>query len=257
MKIVLLLPLLFLLNSCEKRFSLKSQNGIYFIEGVLSELNKTKEIEWKIGRDREANISKGVRFHITVPRLKREDEKKLMTKYGVDSLIFRFVRAYKGQTTVMNQIYFPFKNMTRNTEDFSVNLFYQAASISKTFRNFHCPAFDHRLKVEDFEVKTRSAASKENIYIRLSEYVKGQVSLLKYAPTVLPGGSVLKGDYFVDLAFYNSSKKQRYSKWHKTSGILSIQREVKKHVQSCIGVKEENNPLPESRIPNIRDLEIK
>jgi hypothetical protein len=147
--------------------------------------------------------------------------------------------------------------MTRNTKKVSVSLFYQAASVSKSFRNFHCPAFNHRYEIEDFEIKKRNGAKMEDIYVRLVQQIRGKVGQLRFAPTVLPGGLNLAGNYLVDMALYSSRKKQRYSNWHKASGMLNISREVIRNVQSCIGVKEENNPLPSSRIPNIRDLEIK
>jgi len=73
---------------------------------------------------------------------------------------------------------------------------------------------------------------------------------------VLAGGLNLMGSYYVDMAFYNSKNKIRYSSWHPSNGILKIKQEIPKFVKSCAGIKEELKPLPKSRLPDITDFEI-
>jgi hypothetical protein len=256
MKLVLT-TLLFLIISCQDEHVVGNRNGLHFVKDVQMKMENVKHVDWDIGKEREATISKGIRLYVTLPKIDEDGEEILQNKYGINSYIFRFSRLRKGRIEAIGHYYFLFKNMTRNTKNFSVSLFYQAASVSKGFRNFHCPAFDHRYEIENFEIKKRSSAKKENIFVRLVERMRGQVGQLRFAPTVLPGGLSLLGDYYVDMALYSTRNKQRYSNWHKAAGGLNISRETKRNVQSCIGVKEENNPLPKSRIPNIRDLEIK
>lgn len=252
--IILLLPLIY---SCEKEYKVHQKNGILFIKDFQSEITKVKEVDWKVGRQREEVISKGLRVHISMPRIDQKGSELLKSKYGVDSYIFRFSKVTKGRPQAIGQFFFRFENMTRNTKDLSISLFYQAASISKEFRNHHCPAFKHRYKVDSFDIENRSNTDKTALYARMSGNVRGQVGQIRFSPTVLPGGLNLKGKYFVDMALYSSTKKQRYSSWLKVGKVLNVKREVSVNVPSCLGVKEEVRPLPESRIPTIRDLEIK
>ncbi len=253
-KILLILSLV----SCTKYHELKkSGKGIEYVEGINSEIEHAKEVDWDAGRKREVNLSKGIRIYISIPSLSDTAKEKLMGRYGVNAWLFKISRIRKGMTQPMGYLYYRFENITRTTKNFTLSLFYHAASISKRFRLFHCPAFDHRLKIEDFSVNKRSGTGVENIYVRPQGRLPAKATRLRFAPMIVSGGRELKGKYTIDMALYNEQTKERFSSWYKIGNLLSIDNEVHKHIASCTGIKEELKPLPESRIPTIRDLEIK
>lgn len=256
-KLLLHLSFLSLIISCNDVYELELKNGLYYIPNLNVELVNAREIEWLVGRKREENVSKGIRFASTIPRLSDKAKKILKNLHGIDSWLIRVVKKQRGYDQPMGYFYINLHNITRNTKDFTINLYYHAASVSKRFRLFHCPAFNHRLKTTQFSLENSSSNSPQDLYVRVSGKFPGRVSRLRFAPMVISGGRKLRGIYQVELALYNSQSKMRYSKWFVSSDNLQVASEVQISVPSCNGIKEENNPLPESKMPSIKDLEIK
>ncbi|MAX65786.1 MAG: hypothetical protein QF441_00285 [Bacteriovoracaceae bacterium] len=247
----------FFLISCNKTYDLQRENGVYFLKKIGFKIKSTKVVDWKVGRKREANVSKGIRFISSIPNLEEEHKLVLKKKFGIDSWLIKISKISRGSTRPLGYFYIHLHNMTRTTKDFTVNLYYHAAAVSKRFRLFHCPAFNHRLEIPDVDLEDRPSADEQNLYIRPTEKLYARASRLRFAPMILSGGRSLKGKYIVDLALYNSESKQIYSDWLAGDGVLEITQEASVAVNSCIGVKEENQPLPESKMPSIQDLEIK
>ena len=243
--------------SCTKRYDVKYENGIHYAEDVYSEIERVYEVPWKVGLKRESEVSQGLRFFTSVPLLTDNAKKILVSKYGVDSWVYRFRRIRRGSTQSLGHFYVMFQNITRNTKNLSVSLFYQAAAVSKKFRFFHCPAFNHRYKIASFSNKSRPDAKKKNLFLRSIETIKARTTRFKFAPMIMPGGISLIGKYVIEMAFYNSRTKQRYSEWFPVDGVISVDQETAKVVGSCAGIKEEVSPLPQSRVPDIRDFEIR
>ncbi len=251
------LTILLFLFSCTKNYEVKTQNGIDYGEMIYSEIEDIVEVPWKVGLKREEEVSKGVRFYLSVPQLKEGSIDLLRKKYGIDGWIYRFRSIKRGATSTLDHFFVLFDNITRTTKNLSVSLYYQAAAISKQFRFFHCPAFNHRYQIGSFGVDPRSDGEEANLYIRPRGRVRAHTKRFRFSPMILAGGLNLTGRYVIDIAFYNSRTKERYSKWHPINGVVNIQSEIKKVVTSCIGIKEENNPLPSSKVPNLKDFEIK
>ena len=80
---------------------------------------------------------------------------------------------------------------------------------------------------------------------------------MAFAPQSFNGGLELKGDYYIDVAFYSVKDKLLYSSWYPVDGKIEVSDERAIKVSSCLGVKEEIDPLPESRLPTLEDLRIK
>ena len=244
-------------SSCMNETELALKNGIHYVPNVSTEIERAYIVPWKVGLKREAEVSMGVRFFSTIPMLSDDAEDTLINKYGIDSWVIRFTRVRRNKHFRMRYFFIKFKNITRNTKNISVSLFYQAAAVSKKFRFFHCPAFDHRYEVRSFQLEERSGRKSSDIFVRSIEKLNAKVTRFKFSPMVLPAGRSLKGDYYVDYALFDSQRKQRYSNWHAVDKVLSIQQELSKIVASCAGIKEEYEPLPQSRVPDITDFEIK
>ena len=252
MKTVILFSLM-LFTACDKELQLKSQNGLNYLEDVSTEIKKSKNVEWEVGKTREKVVSKGIQLNINVPRISFDSQQRLQS---VNSWIYKFTKVTRKEKRHLGYISIPFKTIIKSERLFTIHLFYHAASISKYFRNFHCPAFEHRLKVVDYEVVSRQQPNRKDLYVRNMGSIVGKVTKTYSTPLIFSTGIDLKGEYLIDVALYDARAKKRFSKWIPLENKLVVNSEEKVTVPSCIGVKEEYNPLRQSRQPNIKDLEI-
>jgi len=252
-----LILLILILSGCTKVHDLEKKNGIYYLSGVKAEIKEAKHISWDVGLKREIEVSKGVRLSVSVPIVSEDAKKVLYKKHGIDSWVFRFNRKRRGRVDPIGHVFYHFNNISTSTKAFPLNIYYHAASISHRFRYFHCPAFDHRFHLPDVNLSKREITLQEDIFVRAMPKVKSKVNRLGFTPLVVTAGRSMLGEYQVDFALYNSKTKQRFSMWFPVDKMLYINRELRRTVASCIGIKEENNPLPSSAPLDIRNLEIK
>lgn len=254
MKYFIFLSLLF---SCTKYHKVEEGNGIFLIKDLKPEIQSYKIVDWQIGKSKDATVSQGFRFVTTTPKIEKEGLEKLHKKYGIDGYIFRVLKLSKGKLTPIGHVYMAFRNMTRTTESFTLTVYYAAAAISKQFRSFRCPAFNHRLIIADSDLNMGTRSTPVNTFIKPVERVRTKVSKLAFVPQSFNGGLELYGKYYIDVALYSTAKKHRYSSWIPVDGEIDISDERAIKVSSCLGVKEELNALPESRLPTLQDLQIR
>lgn len=251
-----LLTLLFLSVSCTKWAEVQETNGIHKIEDINVSLHSEKIIEWKVGKKRGATVSKGFSFKVDIPKISESGRKTLFDKYGIDSWVYKITRMHRGRTQQLGLIMFDLGNMSRTTTDITIHIFYHAASVSQRFRHFHCPAFNHRLLIEDLDFE-KTNHGEFDLYTKKNKPVRGKVTKPAFAPVIFSGGRELKGKYYVEIALMNSKEKRLYTPFKKVSNYIEVDDEQTVSIPSCVGVKEENTPLPSSKGPSIRDLEIK
>ncbi|MCO4754186.1 MAG: hypothetical protein KC478_06875 [Bacteriovoracaceae bacterium] len=248
--------ILLIFTSCSDHVELRSKSGIFYLEDVEVELDELKNVEWRIGKDREAQVSKGLQFKVGVPSLSRESAITLQNKNGIDSWLFKFSKITHGSKRHLG--YVMFGTGPSVTQNFTVHLYYHAASVSSEFRKFKCPAFNHRLKLDDFEMSSTARKRHRNeIFVRPNEHIKGRVTQLSFAPVIFSSGKSMRGSYLVELALYNSKERRTYSDWIPEDGIVKVDSEVMVKVDSCIGVSEETSPSRSKRSPRIQDLQIR
>ena len=170
--------------------------------------------------------------------------------------IFKFSRVNRGRKDPVGNIYYHFNNISKSTEAFSLNIYYHASSVSERFRGFHCPAFNHRAILKDVDVEYSNTTKPEDVFVRTVSSEPAKVERLSFSPHIFSAGRSLKGDYIVEYALYNSKTKQIYSDWKQAAGHIPVRREEQVSLPSCLGIKEEEKPLPESRRFKLQDLEI-
>jgi hypothetical protein len=247
---------LFIVSSCTKVHDLEKKNGIYYLSKVKTEIKEVKHVPWQVGLKREIEVSRGVRLSITVPIISDSTKHILYQKHGVDSWVYRFNRKRRGRKDPIGHVFYHFNNISSSTKAFTLNIYYHASSVSNRFRYFHCPAFDHRLHLQNVALSSRKTSRQEDIYVRAMPNVKSKVERLGFTPLIFSAGRSMFGEYEVDFALYNSKTKQRFSRWFPVAKMLNITNEVRRTVSSCTGIKEETNPLPSSAPLDIRNLEI-
>ena len=248
--------ILTLITSCTDPYKLQKANGIYFFSDIQSEISKAKNIEWDVGEKKDKTVSKGIRVSLAVPKITENAKNVLYKEFGIDSWVFRVVHVVKNRPRILGYLYYSFSYISKSTKDVTFNLYYHAASVSDYFRSFKCPAFEHRLYITDFETKSLKSKTK-NLYAKYMGNINASVSKVGFRPEVFSTGRTMLGEFRFSLALYNTKKKERYSDWYDIPQTLKISEEEKIALPSCLGVKQENTPNPNSKRFNIQDLEIK
>lgn len=251
-----LLILLLVFSSCTKRTPIKNRKGIDFADGIELELSKLSEVEWKVGQKRETEVSMGLNLKVSVPQIDDDGVEKLLAKYGIDTWVYKVTKYKRGSRNILGFFSYALKSISGVNDYVNINLYYHAASVSGDFRRFHCPAFNHRYKLSNFDLETSKSQRRNQIYVRRKEQLVADISKVSFAPMIFSTGSSMEGTYRIEVAFYNSSQKRLYSAWYGADQMILVKNESKVDVKSCRGIKEENNPLPSSRTPRLKDLQI-
>lgn len=250
------LLLIALLVSCSKEQTVMKKNGLFFFETMSFNITDLRHIEWDVGLEKEKTVSKGLRVSVDIPKIDEDSVRKLIAS-RIDSFIYKIIyRSASGSTRPIGHIAIPFSTVSKRTQTFTLNLYYHAASVSKTFRLFKCPAFDHRYLLDDYDLESRNVDAKKWVLSRGDE-IRHAVSTKRFSPQIVSTGRSMRGTYEIHMAMYNTKSKVTSGRWIRSNQIIKVDQEVKQSVASCVGIKEELNPLPSSRLPNIRDLEIK
>lgn len=253
----LLVCALFFCLACSRGHDLNKYENIYFLKDVDAQVNKFEPMDWHVGVNEERIVSKGIILNLDLIELSTQTKETLSKEFRVDSWLYRFYRITKeGRKDYIGWVSISFDRISRSFQDFSVLIYYASAAVSRQFRSFKCPAFSHRKKLEDIEIKD-FGKSIDKLFIARTDTVTADINNGQYFPITFNGGKELEGDYFVEAALYSSSLRITYSKWFQLQNVLQINKEIEVSLPSCLGIKEEDKPLPESRLRDIRDLEIK
>jgi hypothetical protein len=246
---------LFISLSCTKRSEIKSRNGIDYIEAVELELSSVSEVEWKVGKKRDAIVSMGLNMKVSVPQVADKAVDYLLKKYGIDTWVFKVTQIKRGSQRPIGFFRYDLHSISGVNDYVNLNLYYHAASVSSDFRRFSCPAFDHRYRLSEYGT-TDNTKKTHNLFIRRGSVLNAKIDQVSFAPMIFSVGKSMKADYKIEAALYSSKDKRLYSSWVMSQNNLIVVNEIMVDVPSCRGVREELNPLPSSRAPRLEDLQI-
>ena len=236
---------LLLFYSCTKHAEVSRDAMGVQITPVEMDISHLNEIEWLVGNPKEVEVSQSFTFLVDMPKIKQEDLDYLTEQKGVDAWILRLI-VYRGsETQDLGSMYTLFRprKLSRGTQgagaasSVSMKVYYAAAYASERFRMFKCPAFGHDLKIKKMEVKGENEAFELSIG-QTSPYLE-KSQLVELTPSSFNGGNSLVGDYYVEIAPYNSKKKIIYSGFKRLKKYVSVSREEKIRIKSCDGVHPE------------------
>lgn len=250
MRIILGLLLLFV--SCSKTFELESYENTFYFNNLSHEIVDQNIIEWKAGLNREKLLSKGFSLSIELNEIETKTKEFLSSKYRVDSWIFKFYQMNpNGRKNHIGYVSIPFDRITRQFKKFNVIFYYMAASFSRHYREFKCPAFNHRKRIENIFLE-KTYTKDEKIFLSKNETIEAPINNGTKFPITFNLGDTLLGNYFFEVALFSTTTNTIYSKWLPGKNFVKINDEKTISVPTCIGIKEENT-LPSS--PS--DLDIK
>lgn len=229
--------------SCTKYATLDKEAVSLQIHSVNMEISHLDEIEWRVGMQKESEVSQSITFIVDLPKLRSSDLDYLIEQKDVDAWILRLIVSRNSQTQDLGSLYALFRprRLARGaqtiTSSVTFKIFYAAAYASMRFRAFKCPAFGHNKNISSMDIMGDNEEFSLSVN-QVSPY-KEKSNLVELTPSAFNAGNSLVGNYYVEIAPYNSKKKQIYSSFKRIPMYLSVSEEENVNVQSCEGIHPE------------------
>lgn len=244
MKALLILSLL-LSFSCTKYAEFSKDAVGLIIQPVTMDINRLNEIEWLIGRPKEKKITQSITFAVDMPKMRQDDLDYLTEQKNVDAWILRLIVNRGSETQDLGSLYTLFRprKITRGNQgagaasSVSFKVYYAAAYASERFRAFSCPAFEHNLKIDSMDIK--GEASEFSLSIDQATPYNEKSQLVELTPSSFNGGHSLIGEYFIEIAPYDSKRKMILSHFKRLPQSVVVTREERISVKSCAGIRPE------------------
>ena len=203
-------------------------------------------LSWRVGPGYQQTLSKGLRFKMSLPILQTKDLSHMITLGGINGWLLRVVRKDTFRSTSLGMMYVPLVSMKKSrsvfsdsqTEEGFFDVYYAAASPSKRFEKFNCPAFGHDKIIDKVEEKTViKVLGKIVSGPVISKKVRGKVIEFGFRPALFNGGMSLEGKYYVELALYDYVNKIRRSDFIRYPEEIIVRKEQTKNIKGCARFK--------------------
>lgn len=238
------------MGSCSKSADFKFDKNTAYIKTKDVSIDDVRVVPWRVGKFGKDILSRGIRFSFELPQIDDEALELLYEKKKIDAWLIKLERKdglhsetlgyYSMMLVSPDQ-----RNSNRlrfsSPKKGSIGVNYAASSISMRLSELPCPALNHRLLIEDYELKTMGVSKQEWVVSGADDYyVPAKVTMISYSPVTVNGGMRLKGDYTVEIAFYNQKLKRRLSSFVPLVNAARVEKEVEVAVKGC-----ENYLVPE------------
>lgn len=235
---------LLLCFSCTKYAKVsKDAMGIHIDEIDMS-IEHVKEVEWRVGQRKEEKVSQSFIFVVTLPKVKQEELDSIQDAKGIDSWIVRLIVMRGSEKQDLGSLYTLWRprrlgrGITSSAAtSASIKVYYAASYASERFRMFKCPAFNHNRKIDSIKVKGEETSFSIGIEGAIPYNEKSQ--LIELTPSSFNGGHSLVGEYFIEIAPYDSVHKMIHSSFKRIPLYLEISNEERVDVKSCAGIHQE------------------
>lgn len=239
-----LFALLLTLISCTKYADVNRESVGTIISDIDMELYQLNEIKWFVGKSKEKKVTQSITFIASMPKVEEEDLKYLTENKGIDSWIVRLIVRKGGEERDLGSLYTLFKPRFEGrgaasgpASSVTIKIYYAAAYASERFRAFKCPAFEHNKRISNMSI--RGSAEPFELIILASSSYKEKSQLIELTPSSFNGGLSLVGEYFLEMAPYDSKRKLIHSSFKRLPMSISVKEEEAVEIPSCAGVHEE------------------
>ncbi len=231
---------LLLCFSCTKYAKVTKDDMDIRVEPIHMDIEHLNEIEWRVGKNKEHKITQSFTFLVDLPRVKQEDLKFLTQHRNIDSWIIRLIAVKGSKSQDLGSVYTLFepKKFTRGapttgaSSSVSIRIMYAAAYASERFRNDRCPKFNHNKKLTSLEVMGEDSEFSLKID-EVSPYPE-KSNLVELAASSFNGGLTLEGDYYLEIAPYDSKRRKIHSNFKRIPRYVSVGKEEAIANESCI-----------------------
>ncbi|MBA2403259.1 MAG: hypothetical protein H0V66_00685 [Bdellovibrionales bacterium] len=240
-----LLLTILLACSCSKKTPLTKDAMGLRLTDVQMNITHLNEIEWLVGKQKEAKVTQSIIMIVDMPKVAEDDLDHLFDLKGIDSWILRLIVQRGSERQDLGSLYtrFKAKKVSRGQgggapTSVTIKIYYAAAYPSERFRFFHCPAFGHSKRISNMRIAGEEDQTFDLPIEQMTSYPE-KSHLVELAPSSFNGGNSLVGEYFVEIAPYNSEKKVIYSAFKRIPMYVEVTSEKEQSVKSCLGVHEE------------------
>lgn len=235
---------LLLCFSCTKYAGFDRDSVGIQIEPVTMKISHLNEVEWDVGKRKEETITQSFTFITDLPKIKKDDLTYLSEQKGIDAWILRLVVVRGSESQDLGSLYALFqpRKVSRGVQagapsSVTMKVFYAAAYASQRFRAFNCPAFSHDKKISSMDI----LGSNDDFSITVGQALpyNEKSQLVELTPSSFNGGNSLVGDYFVEIAAYDSKRKMTLSSFKRIPMYVKVASEESIRIKSCDGVHPE------------------
>jgi hypothetical protein len=241
---LLYLSVLLGLSGCSKEVTISRDGVGVSLKHAQWGISSLAEAKWKVGKYLSNTVSKNLNLVLSLPKIDSDDVLFLQTTYGVDAWLVRIIQSNSMSSRMeLVTIYAPFRarqsgrSNGRLMTSLSFNFTYAASAISERFRRFNCPAFSHDKRLNKWEIAGEEIPIE--IQVRPGERFEEKLKLSELVPATLNIGNTMVGEYFIEVALFNTSQKQTYSSFQRLPFSLKVLSEDSIVVDGCAGVHEE------------------
>lgn len=239
MKLTLLTITLTLLTSCTKYAEVTRNSFSGEVNRVNMEVTYLKEADWKVGQRKEATVTQSISFLLDMPKISDEDLAYLTSQHKVDAWIVRLINTRDNKNQDLGSVYTLFnpqqtgREKNRTPESISLKIYYAAAYASERFRALKCPNFNHAKRIDSMDIEGENKEFTINVGRSIPYGEKSQ--LVEFRPNTFNGGNTLTGNYYIEIAPYNSKEKVILGGFTRIPMYVSVKQEKEISIPSCDG----------------------
>lgn len=229
-----------LATACSNESNLTKDAMGLRLEKVEMPISHLNEIEWPVGKKKEAVVSQSFVFTVDMPKVDADDLAHLTELKGINSWILRVILVRGSERQDLGSLFTRFKPKTQvrgqgggAPSSVAIKIFYAAAYASERFRFFHCPAFSHTNRITDMKIQGKS--SPFDLVVGQSSPYPEKAQLVELAPSSFNGGNSLAGEYYIEIAPYDYEKKVIHAAFKRLPMYVEVLSEKKEFVESCAG----------------------
>lgn len=236
-----------LLYSCRQSVEVKDGPGGIQINNIDVNLSHLNEVEWHVGVPRRTKtVTQSFTFLIDLPKISESDMDLIMKHRKTDSWILRLIFEQGGKVQDLGSMYTPFKNAhtasrgqisSTSPSSASMKVYYAAAYASERFRAMSCPPFGHNRRIKKMSIMGEETPIQLELNNSSPYSEKSQLNDL--APSSFNAGLNLVGNYYVEIAAYNSQDKMINSHFVRIPEHIEVKSEEQLHIHGCEGVHQE------------------
>ncbi len=238
------------MSSCTKSVDFHFTKNTAYIKTKGVSIDEMRVVPWRVGKFGKDILSRGIRFSFELPQIDNDALELLYEKKKIDAWLIKLERKEGLRTEILG--YYSMMLVSpdpRNPNNLrfsspkkgSIGVNYAASSISMRLSELPCPALNHRLLIDEHDLKSMGPSKQEWVVSGADDYyVPAKVTMISYSPVTVNGGMELKGDYTVEIAFYNQKLKRRLSSFVALVNAASVEKEIEVAVKGC-----ENYVVPE------------
>lgn len=224
-----------LVFSCINLSVLSQKDKQFFLKVKNAKITGLDASQWAVGPKGKQRVDRGVRVKVSLPQLKKEDAALLRKERGIDSVLLRISREVRGALITVGYLSVPLNEKGLTAKEVLFFLDYYAAGIRSSHTRYVCPPFDHNFKVYGLDIVDQP--KKMESMIISSQYERsvkdGHHSRFLYNGQRFVAGRTVLGRYYLNLAFYDSSKNLLKSEYYPFEQSFRIGGHERHSIKGC------------------------